>query len=53
LGLAKHNLTNWLTNWLTEQIVPMMSNRKRLVDPKHRLRTFDVFDVALNMTRIA
>jgi phosphonoacetate hydrolase len=33
---------------LTEQKVPMISNRRLAVDPKHQLRTFDVFDVALN-----
>jgi phosphonoacetate hydrolase len=33
---------------LTEQVVPMISNRKVTLDPTHHLRTFDVFDVALN-----
>jgi phosphonoacetate hydrolase len=33
---------------LTEQKVPMISNRKLTLDPTHNLRTFDVFDVALN-----
>jgi phosphonoacetate hydrolase len=33
---------------LTEQKVPMISNRKLTLDPRHQLRTFDVFDVALN-----
>ena len=33
---------------LTEQRVPMISNRKLSLDPKHHLRNFDVFDVALN-----
>ena len=33
---------------LTEQRVPMISNRKVTLDPKHQLRTFDAFDVALN-----
>jgi hypothetical protein len=46
---VKHNLTNQLT----EQSVPMISNRKLLVDPKHRLCTFNVLDVAMNMNRIA
>jgi phosphonoacetate hydrolase len=33
---------------LTEQRVPMIANRKLKLDPKHHLRNFDVFDVALN-----
>jgi phosphonoacetate hydrolase len=35
---------------LTEQRVPMISNRKVTLEPGHRLRTFDVFSVALNNT---
>ncbi|HRK24078.1 MAG TPA: phosphonoacetate hydrolase [Beijerinckiaceae bacterium] len=35
---------------LTEQRVPMISNRKVSVPAGHRLRTFDVFAVALNHT---
>jgi phosphonoacetate hydrolase len=35
---------------LTEQRVPMISNRKIRLEPGHRLRTFDVFSVALNDT---
>ena len=35
---------------LTEQRVPMISNRKVRLAPGHRLRTFDVFSVALNDT---
>lgn len=35
---------------LTEQRVPMISNRKVRLTPGHRLRTFDVFSVALNDT---
>ena len=35
---------------LTEQRVPMISNRKIRLAPGHRLRTFDVFSVALNDT---
>jgi phosphonoacetate hydrolase len=35
---------------LTEQRVPMISNRKIKLEPGHRLRTFDVFSVALNNT---
>jgi phosphonoacetate hydrolase len=35
---------------LTEQRVPMISNRKITLEPGHRLRTFDVFSVALNNT---
>ncbi|HVY00837.1 MAG TPA: phosphonoacetate hydrolase [Pseudorhodoplanes sp.] len=33
---------------LTEQTVPMIANRKVVVPDGHRLRNFDVFDVALN-----
>ena len=33
---------------LTEQVVPMIANRKVTVPKDHRLRNFDVFDVALN-----
>ncbi len=33
---------------LTEQRVPMISNRRLTLVPGHRLRNFDVFDVALN-----
>jgi phosphonoacetate hydrolase len=33
---------------LTEQRVPLIANRKIVVPPGHVLRTFDVFDVALN-----
>jgi len=36
---------------LTEQRVPMISNRKVRLPEGHRLRTFDVFAVALNHTR--
>jgi phosphonoacetate hydrolase len=36
---------------LTEQRVPMISNRKVEIPAGHRLRTFDVFSVALNHTR--
>jgi phosphonoacetate hydrolase len=52
---AKHDLSG-LTEplrshgGLTEQRVPMISNRKIKLDPGHRLRTFDVFSVALNNT---
>ncbi len=52
---AKHDLTG-LTEplrshgGLTEQRVPMISNRKVRLAPGHRLRTFDVFSVALNDT---
>jgi phosphonoacetate hydrolase len=35
---------------LTEQRVPMISNRKVRLAAGHRLRTFDVFSVALNDT---
>jgi phosphonoacetate hydrolase len=35
---------------LTEQRVPMISNRRIKLAPGHRLRTFDVFSVALNDT---
>lgn len=33
---------------LTEQVVPMIANRRVTPRPGHDLRTFDVFDVALN-----
>ena len=33
---------------LTEQVVPMVANRKVTMPEGHRLRNFDVFDVALN-----
>ncbi|TMJ02706.1 MAG: phosphonoacetate hydrolase [Alphaproteobacteria bacterium] len=33
---------------LTEQVVPMIANRKVTLPEGHRLRNFDVFDVALN-----
>jgi len=33
---------------LTEQVVPMIANRAVTVPAGHRLRNFDVFDVALN-----
>jgi phosphonoacetate hydrolase len=33
---------------LTEQRVPMIANRCLKLDPKHHLRNFDVFDLALN-----
>ena len=52
---AKHDLSG-LTEplrshgGLTEQRVPMISNRKIKLAPGHRLRTFDVFSVALNNT---
>ena len=52
---AKHDLSG-LTEplrshgGLTEQPVPMISNRKVRLAPGHRLRTFDVFSVALNDT---
>jgi len=52
---AKHDLSG-LTEplrshgGLTEQRVPMISNRKVKLAPGHRLRTFDVFSVALNDT---
>jgi phosphonoacetate hydrolase len=52
---AKHDLSG-LTEplrshgGLTEQRVPMISNRKIKLTPGHRLRTFDVFSVALNDT---
>jgi phosphonoacetate hydrolase len=36
---------------LTEQRVPMVANRKVRLPEGHRLRTFDVFAVALNHTR--
>ena len=57
LGTApeKHDLTG-LTEplrshgGLTEQRVPMVSNRKISLPESHRLRTFDVFWVALNCT---
>ena len=35
---------------LTEQRVPMISNRRITLPPGHRLRTFDVFSVALDHT---
>jgi len=55
LGTApeKHDLTG-LTEplrshgGLTEQRVPMISNRRLVVPAGHRLRTFDVFQAALN-----
>ena len=52
---AKHDLSG-LTEplrshgGLSEQRVPMISNRKVRLVPGHRLRTFDVFSVALNDT---
>jgi phosphonoacetate hydrolase len=52
-ALEKHDLSG-LTEplrshgGLTEQRVPMISNRKITLPPGHRLRTFDVFAVALN-----
>jgi phosphonoacetate hydrolase len=52
---AKHDLSG-LTEplrshgGLTEQRVPMISNRKIRLGVGHRLRTFDVFSVALNNT---
>ena len=52
---AKHDLSG-LTEplrshgGLTEQRVPMIANRKIKIAPGHRLRTFDVFSVALNDT---
>jgi phosphonoacetate hydrolase len=52
---AKHDLSG-LTEplrslgGLTEQRVPMISNRKVKTVPGHRLRSFDVFSVALNDT---
>jgi phosphonoacetate hydrolase len=52
---AKHDLSG-LTEplrshgGLTEQRVPMISNRRIRLAPGHRLRTFDVFSVALNDT---
>ena len=52
---AKHDLSG-LTEplrshgGLTEQRVPMISNRKIRLGLGHRLRTFDVFSVALNNT---
>ncbi len=52
---AKHDLSG-LTEplrshgGLTEQRVPMVSNRKIELPAGHRLRTFDVFAVALNHT---
>jgi phosphonoacetate hydrolase len=52
---AKHDLSG-LTEplrshgGLTEQRVPMISNRKIKTTPGHRLRTFDIFSVALNDT---
>ena len=36
---------------LSEQRVPMISNRKVTLPPGYRLRTFDVFAVALNHTQ--
>jgi phosphonoacetate hydrolase len=54
-ALSKHDLSD-LTEplrshgGLTEQRVPMISNRRINVAPGHRLRTFDVFSVALNDT---
>jgi phosphonoacetate hydrolase len=50
---ARHDLTGLdeplrSHGGLTEQVVPMISNRKLTLDPQHQLRTFDVFDVALN-----
>jgi phosphonoacetate hydrolase len=53
---AKHDLSG-LTEplrshgGLTEQRVPMISNRKIKTTPGHRLRTFDIFSVALNDTQ--
>ena len=35
---------------LTEQRVPMIANRRLKLQDGHRLRNFDVFDVALNRT---
>jgi hypothetical protein len=35
-----------------EQSVPMISNRKVLVDPKHRLRSVDMVDVTATANRI-
>jgi len=36
---------------LTEQTVPMIANRRVAFRPGHRLRNFDVFDVALNLVQ--
>jgi phosphonoacetate hydrolase len=33
---------------LTEETVPMIVNRKVALPERHRLRNFDVFDIALN-----
>ncbi len=33
---------------LTEQTVPMIANRELSLPPDHKLRNFDIFDVALN-----
>jgi phosphonoacetate hydrolase len=33
---------------LTEQVVPMIANRKVDISAGHKLRNFDIFDVALN-----
>jgi phosphonoacetate hydrolase len=35
---------------LTEQRVPMIANRRLKLQDGHRLRNFDVFDVAINRT---
>jgi phosphonoacetate hydrolase len=37
---------------LTEQVVPMIANRAVTVPEGHRLRNFDVFDVALNRVAV-
>ena len=52
---AKHDLSGLAEplrshGGLTEQRVPMISNRKVQLTPGRRLRTFDVFSVALNDT---
>ncbi len=50
---ARHDLTG-LTEplrshgGLTEQTVPMIANRKVSLPNDHKLRNFDIFDVALN-----
>jgi phosphonoacetate hydrolase len=52
-SVARHDLSG-LTEplrshgGLTEERVPMIANRKIVLPPGHKLRNFDVFDVALN-----
>ena len=51
-GSARHvaGAAGPATQWcsMTEETVPMIVNRKVSLPAGHRLRNFDVFDVALN-----